>query len=283
MKEQILGTGLAGLVGSRIVELLETKYEFDSSIEDITQKVPIQNRIENSSARIVLHLAAKTDVDGCEEDKNLGENGDAWKVNVEGTKNIAQACAKLNKKLIYISTDFVFDGEKESYIEEDLPNPINWYGRTKYEGELTVQNSGAEYIIARIAYPYRTRFVRTDFIRSLIEKLKKGENLTMVTDHIMVPTFIDDIAFALDSLIQKNQTGVFHVTGSQPISPFDTAVLIADTFGFSKSKITKTTRSDYFKGRAQRGFHLNLKNDKISGLGIKMKTLQEGLLDFKSP
>ncbi|HZQ29761.1 MAG TPA: NAD(P)-dependent oxidoreductase [Patescibacteria group bacterium] len=280
---KILVTGGSGLVGSRIVELLKDNYEFDSSTEDITQKDSIQNRIENSNAQIVLHLAAKAHVDGCEEDKNLGEQGEAWKINVEGTKNVSEACLKLKKKLIYVSTDFVFDGEKESYVEDDTPNPINWYGKTKYEGELAVQNSGAEYIIARIAYPYRTKFVRTDFIRALIEKFKKGENLTMVTDHIMVPTFIDDIAFALDSLVQKEQTGVFHVTGSQPISPFDTAVLIADTFGFSKSKIAKTTRADYFKGRAERGFHLNLKNDKISRLGIKMKTLQEGLLDFKSP
>ncbi len=280
---KILTTGASGLVGSRILELLKDKYDFDSSTEDITQKDLIQNRIKNSNAEIVLHLAAKTHVDGCERDKALGEQGEAWKINVEGTKNVAEACSKLKKRLIYVSTDFVFDGEKEDYVEEDTPNPINWYGRTKYEGELAVQKSQAEYIIARIAYPYRTGFARTDFIRSLIEKFKKGENLTMVTDHIMVPTFIDDIAFALDSLIQKDQTGVFHITGSQPISPFDAAVLIADTFGFSKSKITKTTRSDYFKGRARRGFHLNLKNDKINKMGIKMKTLQEGLLDFKNP
>ncbi len=279
---KILVTGGSGLVGSRILELLKDKYDFDSSTEDITQKDSIQNHIEISNAQIVLHLAAKTHVDGCEGDKDLGEQGEAWKINVEGTKNVAEACSKLKKKLIYVSTDFVFDGEKESYVEEDTPNPINWYGRTKYEGELAVQKSQAEYIIARIAYPYRTTFIRTDFIRSLIEKFKKGENLTMVTDHIMVPTFIDDIAFAIDSLIQKDQKGVFHITGSQPISPFDAAVLIADTFGFSKSMITKTTRSDYFKGRAKRGFHLNLRNDKISRLGIKMKTLQEGLLDFKS-
>lgn len=280
---KILGTGLSGLVGSRIVELLKDRYEFDSSTDDITQKDSIQNRIDSSNAELVLHLAAKTNVDGCEEDKILGEDGEAWKVNVEGTKNIAESCSKTNKKLIYISTDFVFDGEQESYIEENSPNPINWYGKTKYEGEKTVQSFGENFLIARIAYPYRASFNRPDFIRSLIEKFREGQTLNMVTDHIMVPTFIDDIAFALDSLIQKNQAGIFHVTGSQPISPFDAAVLIADTFSFDKSKINKTTRADYFKNRAQRGFHLNLKNDKIGRLGIKMKTLQEGLLDLKSP
>ncbi len=92
---KILGTGLSGLVGSRVVELLKDKYEFEQSNEDITQKELIQNRIKNSDASIVLHLAAKTHVDGCEEDKEKGTEGEAWRVNVEGTKNIADVCSQL--------------------------------------------------------------------------------------------------------------------------------------------------------------------------------------------
>lgn len=279
---KILTTGASGLVGSRILELLKDKYEFDSSTEDITQKDSIQNRIENSNAQIVLHLAAKAHVDGCEKDKIFAEEGEAWKINVEGTRNIVEACSSSNKKLIYISTDFIFDGEKDIYTEEDSPNPINWYGKTKYEGEKIIQDLTENFIIARIAYPYRANFQKTDFIRSLIEKFRNGETLTMVADHIMVPTFIDDVAFAIDSLIDKDQKGIFHITGSQPISPFDTAFLIADTFGFDKSKIGKTTRAEYFRNRAQRPFHLNLKNDKINKLGINMKTLKEGLHNLKN-
>src|SRR5258708_623134 len=279
---KILGTGLSGLVGSRIVELLKDKYEFDSSTEDITDKNAIQNRIRNSDASLVLHLAAKADVDGCEEDKELGQEGDAWKINVVGTQNIAEVCSQANKKLIYISTDFVFDGEsKEGNSEEDTPNPINWYGKTKYEGEKAIQASTFDFLIARIAYPYRVNFpLKKDFARGLIERLKNGQPLSMITNHVMTPTFVDDIANALNLLVEKKEKGVFHVVGSQQISPYDAAILICDVLGLDKSKISKTTREEFFKGRASRGFNLYLKNDKIRKLGINMRTFEEGLKEI---
>ena len=140
---KILGTGLDGLVGSRIIELLSGKHEFEnlslSTGADITDRNAILQKIKNSDAQIMLHLAAKTDVDGCELDKPLGEKGDAWKINVFGTQNVVDGCSESNKKIIYISTDFVFDGTKEAYSEEDAPNPVNWYGQTKFLGEMEVK------------------------------------------------------------------------------------------------------------------------------------------------
>jgi dTDP-4-dehydrorhamnose reductase len=143
---KILGTGLTGLVGSRVVELLSNKYEFEnlsrSSGSDISNKEQVLGKIKSSDAQVILHLAAKTNVDECEKDKTLAQSGEAWRINVEGTKNIADACLQASKKLIYISTDFVFDGENPppgGYSEEDIPNPVNWYARTKYEGEKIVQ------------------------------------------------------------------------------------------------------------------------------------------------
>lgn len=227
-------------------------------------------------------MAAKTDVDGCEKDKILGINGDAWKINVVGTRNVAEACKKSNKKLIYISTDFVFDGEKESeYSEEDKPNPINWYATTKYEGEKIVQNSNLNWIIARLAYPYRANFQRKDFVRNLIRFFKNKEPLSMVTDHIMTPTFIDDVAFALDKLLKNNSKGIFHIVGSSFLSPYDAAIKIAEVFAFDKTLVRTTTRKDFFKDRAPRPFRLAIKNDKIQKLGIKMKTFEEGLNKIK--
>lgn len=279
---KILATGLSGLVGSRIFDLLKDKYKFDSSIEDITDKNLIQKRIEESDAPLALHLAAKADVDGCEDDKKYGEGGDAWKINVLGTQNVAEACAKTGKKLIYISTDFVFDGSKGDYVEDDTPNPINWYGKTKYEGEVKVQSLVKDFIIARIAYPYRKNFQKKDFARGLIEKIKNGNQLSMITDHIMTPTYIDDIATSLDVLFQKNQRGIFHVVGDQGITPYDAAILICKVFGFDNSKIQKGRREEFFKDRAPRGFNLYLRNDKIERLGIKMKTFEEGLHEIKN-
>ena len=283
---KILVTGLTGLVGSRVAELLSTRHEFNnisrSTGVDIENKKSVLSVISASDAQVVLHLAAKTNVDGCETDKSLGQNGEAWKINVEGTRNIAGACSQTNKKLIYISTDFVFDGTKETYSEEDIPNPVNWYAKTKYEGEKIVQDLKTPWIIARIAYPYRANFVRPDFFRAILNRLKNNEPVSAVTDHVFTPTFIDDIAFALDILIKSNSQGIFHVVGSQNLTPFAAANLIAGEFVLDKSKISKTTRSDFFSNRATRPFQLSLKNDKITKLGIKMRTFDEGLRKIKT-
>ena len=282
---KVLGTGLSGLVGSRIVELLSSKYDFeDISFDtgvDITDRKRVFEKIKNSQASIIFHLAAKTNVDACEVDKSLGQDGDAWKINVLGTQNIADACSQTNKKLIYISTDFVFDGTKDFYSENDIPNPVNWYARTKYEGEKIVQALKTPWIITRIAYPYRAEFERLDFARAILKRLQEGLTVVAITDHIFTPTFIDDIAFGLDALIKNNSQGTFHVVGSQFLTPYDAAILAAKEFGFDQSLIAKTTRSEYFKGRAERPFQLAIKNDKIKSLGVKMRTLEEGIREIR--
>lgn len=278
---KILGTGLTGLVGSGITELLKDEFEFENLSRttgvNIQDKESVLKRIKNSDAQIILHLAAKADVDGCEKDKALGVNGEAWKINVEGVRNVSEACLKTNKKIIYISTDFVFDGKKEFYLEEDMPNPINWYAQTKYEGEKIIQGLKIPWIIARIAYPYRANFPKMDFFRAILNKLKNREKVTAVTDHIFTPTYIDDIAFALKVLIDANSQGIFHVVGGQSLSPFEAANLIAKTFGLGKVEILKSARADFFNNRANRPFQLALKNDKITKLGVGMSTFEEGL------
>lgn len=302
---KILVTGLSGLVGSRFAELLKDSYEYEGitreSGVDITNETSIKQKILSSDAQIVLHLAAKTDVDGCENDKEIDKKflaqkdfdqqewinkKTAWVINVLGTKHIVEACKKTNKKIIFISTDFVFDGNKsqdEGYIEEDIPNPINWYGNTKYEAEKLVQNSGLDWIIVRLAYPYRANFAKKDdFLRVIIQRFKNNQSLSMITDHIMTPTYIDDFVYAIDSLIKTNLSGIFNVVGGQFISPFDGAVLVADKFNFDKGLITQTTRKEYFKDKAQRPFFLGLKNDKIKNMGIKMKTFEDGLEEIKN-
>jgi len=300
---KILATGLTGLIGSRFTELLSGVYEFEHiNLEngiDILDKKAVFEKISSSKTPLVLHMAAKANVDGCEEDKEKDlrilsfkdeedkekawfEEQTAWAVNVFGTQNIINACKKANKKILYISTDFVFNGQKKSYTEEDVPDPLNWYAKTKYEGEKLVQKSGLEYVIARLAYPYRAFFKRSDFVRGLIDKLKKREKLPMVTDHIMVPTFIDDIVNALDVLIETDQTGIFHVVGSQTVTPFEAALKIAKEFNLEESLISKTTRREYFFGKAPRPFCLNLKNDKIGKLGIEMSGFDKGLKEIKN-
>ena len=283
---KILGTGLSGLVGSRIQELLRDNYQFENlSLNtgvDIKDSEKILSLISSSNAFSVLHLAAKTDVDGCQEDMSQGTNGQAWKINVEGTKNVISACERSGKKLIYISTDFVFDGNsKKPYDEDDVPNPINWYSETKYEGEKLVASSSLPWVILRFAYPYRANFQKRDFVRVIIDRLRNGEKVNLITDHMMTPTFIDDLPYALDVILNKRSLGIFHAVGSQFVNPFEAGVIIANIFGFDKNLLQKTTREDFFRNRAPRPFNLILKNDKIRKLGVRMKSFEEGVLEVK--
>lgn len=287
MASKIAIIGSTGLVGSSVTEILKEKFEIEeynsSTGFDITNPSSI-TALYSSEAEIAIHLAAKAHVDGCEEDKPLGKEGDAWKVNVDGVKNVAEVCEKSAKKFIYISTDFVFDGEKpvgEEYTEVDAPNPIDWYGHTKYEGEKIVQQMSSPWIIARIAYPYRAKFPKKkDFVRVIKDLLEKGHNISAVTDHIMCPTYIDDIALALKVLIEKNKEGIFHVVGSEALSPFDAVTQIAKVFDLPTDNIAPATREEYFKGKAPRPYNLALDNGKITDLGLRMKTFEEGLLEI---
>lgn len=287
-KKTIFITGSNGLVGSRITQLLSASYEFfhinRSDGYDISDEKSL-DKINNVNASVLIHLAAKADVDGCETEKQLGHESEAWKINVNGTENVAKFCVKRKIKMIHFSTDFVFDGVKpegEGYIEDDLQNPVNFYGLTKYESEQAVQKLGVDYMILRIAYPYRKDFEKKkDFVRAIVSRLENGQEIQAITDHIFCPTFIDDIASAVDTLMQKEVSGIFHCVGGRYVTPYEAALKIADQFGFDTHLISKTTREKYFQGKAIRPFNLYLKNDKIKNLGIEMKSIDEGLKELK--
>src|SRR5260221_1382028 len=285
---KIIGTGLSGLVGSRVVELLGDKYSFEDISRktgtDIVDRQAVFDRLKNSSADIVLHFAAKTDVDGCEKDKALGENGEAWKINVTGTKNIIDACREFHKKLIFMSTDFVFSGNDTpvgGYKEEDTTNPINWYGQTKLEAEKVIQKSGLSWCIVRIGTPYRAHFEKKDFVRLLLHLLQEGKEIKVVNDQKFNPTFIDDIATALHVLIEKDHTGIFHLLGSETIIPYEGVLQMAEMFGLDTNLIMPVSFQAFFKDRAKRPIDLTMNNDKITRLGINMKGFKEGLEALK--
>lgn len=145
---KIFTIGGSGLVGSRLTKILSESYTIDdlslTNGIDITDTSSLDIISKDSTHDIVIHLAAKSDVDGCENDKSLGENGAAYNINVNGVRNVAEACLTGKKKLIYISTDFVFDGlikPPNKYNEDDKPNPLNWYATTKHKGEEIVLKS----------------------------------------------------------------------------------------------------------------------------------------------
>ncbi|KKU83726.1 hypothetical protein A2973_05085 [Candidatus Gottesmanbacteria bacterium RIFCSPLOWO2_01_FULL_49_10] len=278
----ILGTGLSGLVGSRIVICLSPSYTFEhANLEtgvDITDQKTITELIITSPALWVFHFAAMTDVDGSEHQKGQGTKSAAWRVNVQATEYIIDACRRSGKHLLYVSTDYVFDGTKDVYREDDEPHPLGWYAVTKYEGERRVGTLGPFGLTIRIANPYKRRDLKKlDFVHKIVDRLKNGQSVRAPRDQIFVPTLVDDVARAIDVLVGRSASGVYHVVGSQALSPYDAARRIATTYGFDASRIMPTTFDEYFRGMAPRPFHGRLINDKIARFGVKMSTFDEGL------
>lgn len=283
---KIVGTGLSGLVGSRVVELLQNDFSFtDLSREtgiDITDYPTVDALLSASPASWVFHFAAATDVDRAEKERTLGEKSIAWIVNVAATENIAKICRQNGKHLLYISTDYVFAGVKQSYSETDQPDPQGWYAVTKYEGEKRIQELGSQALIIRIANPYRAAQVgKSDFVHKIMERLAASQTVLSPTDQLFMPTFIDDIALAIAALVKRQAWGIYHVVGNEALSPFAAAVKIAQTFGFNPSLVKATTFAKFFAGRAPRPFHAVLKHDKIDKLGIRMCPFTEGLTEVK--
>lgn len=264
-------SGANGLVGSRIIELLKNDFQFIPLYQkdcDITKQDDVYNFFNNYRFNLFLHLAAYTNVDGAEKEKNK-----VWRINVLGTKNIFQFCQKKKVKLIYISTDFVFDGQNPPYDENSKPNPIGYYGETKYEGEKIVKNQA---MIVRIAYPYRAYFEpKKDFVRSIIEKLKNKQRLTMIIDGKMTPTFIDDIAYGLKHLIKNFAPEIFHLVGADSLSPYEAGGLIAKIFNLDQNLIKKISYQEYMKNRARRPQYSEIKS--IKNNFYQMKSFEEGL------
>ncbi len=278
---KILGTGLSGLVGSRVVELLSPKHEFSNlSLEtgvDITNKELTYKHIAASDAPWIFHFAAVTDVDGAEKERELGQRSKSWIVNVEATRYVAEAAARGRKKVLYISTDFVFDGTKRVYREDDVPNPLGWYAVTKYEGEKIIAANGDNLII-RISNPYVASVgVRPDFVHKIMDRLAQGLPVGAPDDQLFVPTFVDDIATAIGALMEADARGVYHVVGTDGISPYTVARKIAVRMGIDPSVVSATTFEKFFAGRAPRPFYAVLNNDKITSLGVHMSTFDEGL------
>ena len=264
-------TGASGLVGSRIVELLNKYFTFLSIPQnemDITNKDNVEKKIKNTDFDIFLHLAGYTNVDGAENEKEM-----ALKINRDGTKNVFDAVHQKGKKFIYISTDFVFDGKNPPYFEDSKPHPISSYGISKYEGEKVLSKDA---MIVRISYPYRKSFEsKNDFVRTIRLLLEQQKSLSMVTDSLMTPTLIDDIAYALKYLFMNFSGGVYHINGADSLSPYDVGKLIAKTYGLDQNVITPTTYEKYFQGKAFRSQYSDMKSKKNNF--YKMRSFEEGL------
>jgi dTDP-4-dehydrorhamnose reductase len=233
-KTAIIATGINGLVGSRFAELYTENYQLTAldlrsptNPVDITSYEQVIKAIFQSPAEVVIHLAAMTSVDSAWQQRN-DKKSLTYQVNVIGTDNVVRACQETNKYLIHISTAYVFDGTKiDPYLETDQPNPIEWYGQTKYEAEQLVIKSDLNWSILRIDQPFRLdSFEKKDVAHKIIERLQTNNLPPQFVNQYFGPTFIDDFARVLDFFVRTRITGLFHGSSGEQWTPFEFATLI---------------------------------------------------------
>ena len=245
---RIFITGGGGLLGSKLAGMAQeqghdvfsgynrTMPENGVALKlDLAVDNSIQKAVDQAQPEIIFHTAALTDVDICEAERDL-----ACRINARGTRALGEAAKKANAFLVYVSTDYIFDGLRGMYNEEEAPNPINYYGCTKLIGEKYAD------CIARTCVIYGSSAAsgKINFALWILEKLQKGEEIRIVTDQFVSPTLNTNLAGMLLEAGEQKREGIYHLAGATRISRYDFACKIADVFGLERSLIIPAKMTD---------------------------------------
>jgi dTDP-4-dehydrorhamnose reductase len=237
MKRTILVIGAKGMLGKDLIGVLLSSLPNDEVIGWDIEEIDIQKeedtvfKIEKLRPDIMVHIAAYTDVDGCE----LNEEK-AFAVNAEGTKHLALTASRCQAKMVYLSTDYVFDGNKrEPYLESDSPHPLNVYGRSKWKGEQYVQELVKDPLIVRTQWLFG-RYGK-NFVTSILRQVEEKRVLSIVNDQIGSPTYTVDLAKAISALIQFDASGIFHVANSDLCTWYTFGQAILKLSGMDKVRV----------------------------------------------
>lgn len=276
---KVLVTGVKGQLGYDVVnELTKRNHEaigVDIEEMDITDKQSVQMKIEKTKPDAVIHCAAWTAVDLAEDDDKIDL---VRAVNTDGTRNIAEVCKELNCKMMYISTDYVFNGQGTEPWKPDYKDyePLNVYGQTKLGGELAVANLLEKYFIVRIAWVFGVN--GNNFIKTMLNVGKKYDELTVVNDQIGTPTYTFDLARLLVDMIETEKYGYYHATNEGGyISWYDFACEIFKQAGYT-TKVKPVTTEEYGLSKAKRPFNSRLDKSKLIENGFKpLPTWQDAL------
>ncbi len=262
---KVLVTGVKGQLGFDVVnELKKNNIEavgVDIEEMDITDKEAVDKVITNANVDAVIHCAAYTAVDAAEDNMEI-----CRKINADGTRYIAEVCKKLDIKMMYISTDYVFDGEGERPWEpDDDRQPLNAYGISKYEGEVAVQDNLEKYFIVRIAWVFGVN--GKNFIKTMLNLGKTHDTLTVVSDQIGSPTYTYDLAVLLVQMIQSDKYGIYHATNEGLCSWYEFAVEIFKQAEMNVNVIPVS--SEEYKSKAKRPHNSRMSKDKLEANGFK--------------
>ena len=262
---KVLVTGVKGQLGYDVVNELEKRGHEAVGVDiqemDITDAESVKNVIGEAAPDAVIHCAAYTAVDAAEDNVEI-----CRKVNADGTQYIANMCKTLDIPMIYISTDYVFDGQGERpWLPEDDRAPLNVYGQTKYEGELAVQNTLDKYFIVRIAWVFGVN--GKNFIKTMLNLGKTRDKLTVVNDQFGSPTYTYDLARLLVDMIQTDKYGIYHATNEGICTWYEFACEIFKQAGL-KVEVAPVT-ADQYPAKAKRPSNSRMSKDKLEENGFE--------------
>lgn len=240
---------------------------------DFTDPFSIHDVFEKVKPEIVVHAGAMSKPDECEADQMR-----AYLVNVEGTVHLLINASDLKSFFVFVSTDFVFDGEKGMYKEDDTTAPVNYYGRTKLEAEEAVREYEHGWSIVRTVLVYgKNHSGHSNILKIVKEKLEKREEYSVVDDQVRTPTYVEDLSRGIVSIIEKKATGIFHLSGKDILTPYQMAIKAAEYLKQDTSLIKKVTAAN-FTQLAKRPPRTGFLIDKAKReLGYEPLSFDEGL------
>lgn len=259
---KILITGSNGLLGQHLIKSLlasatheiiatgrgESRLPFERSghfqyyTVELTDGVAVNEFVLSHKPGLIIHAAAMTQPDPCEQNQV-----ECWNNNVTATRFLVSAAESIGAKFIYISTDFVFDGMGGPYEETDTPNPVNYYGSSKLAAEKAVMESELAWAIVRTVLVYGNILVgnRSNIISWVKENLENNKPIKVVSDQRRTPTYVDDLVKGILLVIEKNATGIYHISGEEEMSPYDMAVAVAEHLHLDKTLMTEVNASTF--------------------------------------
>jgi dTDP-4-dehydrorhamnose reductase len=294
--ERVLVVGSNGLLGQKVAEQLVRGFNYHvtlTSIEsapvrempaapyiqaDITNRKAVKDLVGSVNPDVIINCAAMTNVDACETEREI-----AWKINVGGVEHLIEAARKRPAVIIHVSSDYVFDGRNGPYHEEDRPEPLSYYGKSKLASENALRTSDVPYFVARtmVLYGY-AEGVKANFALWLVNSLRDRQTVRIVDDQIGNPTLVDDLAFGLIRAMEMKRRGIYNIAGKDIVSRFDFAVALAKSFGLDVSLIQpiKTAQLNQPAARPLKSGLITLKAE--VDLGLKLSGVEQGLALLKS-
>lgn len=289
---KILITGSNGLLGQKLVKLLvgkdnveilatskgknrlKNKDQYHYQSLDITNREEVFRVIENFQPDTIINTAAITNVDDCESNLEI-----CWNLNVNAVNHLIEVSDCNDIHLIHLSTDFVFDGENGPYKEDDIPNPLSYYAKSKYAAEKLLQSSNIKWSIARtiLVYGVGENMSRSNIVLLAKEALEKGNPLTIVNDQFRSPTLAEDLAKGCWLIVKNSAKGIYHISGKDTMSIIELVYKVADFYGLDKS-IVRSVSSFSLNQIAKRPLKTGLIIDKaINELNYSSCSFSEGL------